>query len=87
VLHLGGVEEVLRLGNPASEGISRGALTLPGECCHTNLLMSRGGLSSRKWHDEGVVGSRNACSSRSLAAEEGVAEKGSSPGRGGGASE
>jgi hypothetical protein len=61
VLHLGGVEEVLHLGDTASEGISRGALALPCEGGHANPLVSGDGLrlGSRKCHGEGGVGSRD----------------------------
>jgi hypothetical protein len=78
VLHLGGVEEVLRLGDTASEDISRGALVLPSEGCHTHVLLSSGGLGlgSRKSHGEGSVGSRDAGGSRRLASQEGSGEEG-----------
>jgi hypothetical protein len=59
VLHLGGVEEVLRLGDPASEGISRGALVLPSEGGHTHALLSSGGLGA-----SGGKG-RSKCTARS----------------------
>jgi hypothetical protein len=42
VLHLKGVEEVLRLGDTASQGISRGALALPSEGDYANPLLSCG---------------------------------------------
>ena len=35
----GDAEEVLRLGNPESEGVGRGALALPGEGSHADPLL------------------------------------------------
>ena len=37
----GDAEEVLRLSDPESEGIGRGALALPGEGCHADPLLGR----------------------------------------------
>jgi len=35
----GDAEEALRLGDPESEGVGRGALALPGEGCHADPLL------------------------------------------------
>jgi hypothetical protein len=37
----GDAEVVLRLGDPESEGVGRGALAFPGEGCHTDPLRGR----------------------------------------------
>ena len=37
----GDAEEVLRLGDPDSEGVGRGALALPGEGSHADPLLGR----------------------------------------------
>ena len=37
----GDAEEALRLGDPESEGVGRGALALPGKGCHTDPLLGR----------------------------------------------
>jgi hypothetical protein len=62
MLHLGDMEEVLCFDDPASKGISCGALTLPSEGSHANPLMSGSGLGlgGRKCHNKGGVSIRDA---------------------------
>ena len=40
----GGAEEALRLGDPESESVGRGALALPGEGTHADPLLGRRSL-------------------------------------------
>lgn len=65
-------EEELRLGDPASESISVGALPLPCESRSTNSLLGCGNLDlgRNKCSNKGAVGSSNACGDGSSSPEE-----------------
>jgi hypothetical protein len=56
-----GVDEALRLGDPASKSVSGGTLVLPGEGGHTYMLLGGGcrGLGILRGHNEGTVGGRD----------------------------
>jgi hypothetical protein len=73
VVSLRGVEEALRLGDPASKCVSCGVLVLPGEGSHMHALLGGGylGLGGRKSRNKGAVGDGDSGGTRRRALEEG----------------
>lgn len=71
-----GGEEALRLGDPASKSVSRGALMLPGEGNHTHTLMGSSclGLGALQGRSKGAVGGGDGSGTRRLSEEGGAGE-------------